>query len=137
MAHGRVSPGRKGGTGKGAKSDPKVVPFRGGRMSGNTRKTNGFDAKPALRGIIFGDHFGFQMEQFPGSPHRWNPERESNRNAGSPHSETRKCIFPCPDRSCFTKKVNKTTFKKWIRKKSEVVSQKKLAKKASKRSNHF
>ena len=42
----------------GPKSEPKVDPFWGGRMSENTMKTKGFGPKSALQGVNFRLLFG-------------------------------------------------------------------------------
>ena len=62
----RGGPGPKVDPEMGAKSGPKMVPFRGGRMSENTMNSNGFGSKPALRGDHFGVHFGVRNGSFPG-----------------------------------------------------------------------
>ena len=65
MGGGFYSPGEKGSE-KWTKSDPKVVPFRGGRMSENTMKTKGFGSKSALRGVTFWSVFGPKTGPFSG-----------------------------------------------------------------------
>ena len=54
------------GSKNGTKSDPKVVPFRGGRMRENTMKTKGFGSKSALRGVTFWSVFGPKTDPFSG-----------------------------------------------------------------------
>ena len=48
----------------GAESDPKMDPFRGGRMSENTMNLKGFGSKPALRGDHLGSFLGPEMAPF-------------------------------------------------------------------------
>ena len=56
----------------GAKGDPKMVPFRGGRMSENTMNSKGFGSKPALRGDHFGLILGARNGSISGPPNFGN-----------------------------------------------------------------
>ena len=63
----RGGPGQKVVPEMGPKSDPKMGPFRGGRMSENTTNSKGFCSKSALRGGPFGAHFWTQNGVISGS----------------------------------------------------------------------
>ena len=68
----RGGPGPKVDPEMGAKSGPKMVPFRGGRMSENTMNSKGFGSKPALRGDHFGLILGARNGSISGPPNFGN-----------------------------------------------------------------
>ena len=103
-------------SGKGPKSDPKSGPLRGGQVSENTRKTNGFDSFLTIWGTYFGTHFGVTFGSPPGSC--LLRKLIKNEESGEPDAKEMDSD-PRFQGFVLQKKVQESTFEKWMSKKAD------------------